>query len=287
MAVDLGDILPGLGVTTTSNSTGALADPTTLTLTLTKPDGTMLAGTYPAAPGDTLTIARASTGTYSATVVTTAAGRWTARWVATGNSTDGAHEQAWTVEDPTLAFVDVGDAVAHLRASGIITATADLEQLRWLCLTSCDAVERDLGRVLAPRTFIEAYSGGYGQDTVLTLLRSPVISVTTVVEDGVTLTSADWTLDVSRGRLHRGTWASPRRWPAGLQNVSVTYRAGYAVIPPVARKVALNVVERCWQASQQAPHEALDVEGEAFTSAASLTEVERSAYRRLRRVRVG
>jgi hypothetical protein len=52
VAIRVGDVLPDLGVTTTSNSTGALADPTTVRLTVTLPDGTTKVGTWPAAAGN-------------------------------------------------------------------------------------------------------------------------------------------------------------------------------------------------------------------------------------------
>lgn len=288
MSVDLGDILPDLGVTTTSNSTGALADPTTLTLTLTLPDGTARIGTYPAAVGDTVTITRASAGTYAATVITTQAGLWSGRWVSVGNTCDGAYEQAWNVEAAGGVFIAVDEASQHLRAAGIITTSADREQLRAYCRFACDAVERDLHRTIAPRTVTDTYSGSSGWSTALTLRRAPLVSVTTVTESGIVLTAGtDFVADLARGVLHRGTTTAARTWAAGRLNIIVVARAGYAVPPLIARKVALNAVERMWQAAQQAPHDALDPDGAVFAAAASLTPVEQSAYKGLRRVVVG
>lgn len=59
-----------------SNAAGALADPATVALTVTKPDGTLLAGTTPT---------NTSTGLYGYDLVPDMAGLWRYRWVSTGD----------------------------------------------------------------------------------------------------------------------------------------------------------------------------------------------------------
>ena len=65
MTTFVGDVLPDFGFTVTSNSTGALTDPTTFTVTLTAPDGTT----------PTVTPTHSGTGVYAVTFVSTMA--WT------------------------------------------------------------------------------------------------------------------------------------------------------------------------------------------------------------------
>jgi hypothetical protein len=67
--------------------------------------------------------------------------------------------------------------------------------------------------------------------------------------------------------------------------VTVVYVAGPTDPPRIARKVALNGVERMWQSSQQTAHPMLDDVSAAeavFTAAGTLTPLEMGAYNSLR-----
>lgn len=251
MPVDLGDLLPDLGTVTTDNTTGALATPTTVTLTLTLPDGTTL--TSPAG----ITVTNPSTGIYRATYETVQAGRHTARWVADGANCDGAYEQAWVVESSTGGLVSVDDALAHLGSPSLTSAQA--EQLRATVLAATRVCGSYIGRQLVRESATETYSGGRG---AIALRRTPVISVATVVESGTTLTASDWVLDTVGWLLHRGSTTSASRWASGRANVSVTYVAGYASPPADLRLAVLREVEHLWQRTQQAPHSALGGEAQ-------------------------
>jgi hypothetical protein len=258
---------------TVTDDTGTPADAGTVTAVITLPDGTS---------SGTLTLTHAGTGLYDLAYATTLAGLHTLRTTATGGvlaAQVDVWEDVFTVETAGGAFVAVDEAAAHLRAAGIITSAADREQLRWLCLAASTAVEGDLGRVIAPRQVVEAHDGG---KTAIVLRSTPLISVTSVVESGTTLTTADYVASTATGILYRGTQQSPSVWAAGTETVTVMARVGYTVPPRVARKVALGVVERAWQASQQAPHDALDAGGEVFAAVGTLTDPERAAYDALR-----
>jgi hypothetical protein len=88
---DLGDVVP-LAVLLTDNA-GAAADAGAMVLTVTLPDGTIV---NPA-------ITHGATGSYSATLATTQAGRHTLRWVATGaNAAAYADEFDVQAADPGL-----------------------------------------------------------------------------------------------------------------------------------------------------------------------------------------
>jgi hypothetical protein len=218
------------------------------------------------------------TGEYYVPYPTTTSGLHSELWTAVVGGVTAVIRRSFTVEATTPLFVDTEEAVAHLRASGVIVSAADLEQLRWLCMVACSAVESDLGRRVAWQQVTETFDGG---QSVILLRSTPLISVTTVVESGTTLTAADYTADVSASIIYRGGQQSPRCWAWGRQNVTITYAAGYLIPPPVVRKVALSGVQRMWQSSQQTHHPGLDdVSGEQaiFEAIGTLTPLELAAY---------
>ena len=187
----------------------------------------------------------------------------------------------FTVEDATApAMVSVAEALAHLKANSLITSAPDLEYLRWLCLVASEAVESDLGATIVPTVVTETYSGCRRWD--LPLRSVPVISITTVVENGITLTTNDYFLDPDGWILCRGTTLAQRPWMYGRANIVVTEVAGYTNPPRVARKVCLNGIQRMWQGSQQMPHPSLDDIGAEIVAATGvLTPLELAAYRSL------
>lgn len=91
-----------LPITFTVTATGELVDPTTITLTLRAPDGTITTYTYPSAQ-----IVRDSLGTYRGIVVPNDDGEWLYEWVSTGAGAgvaSGAFEVTQSISDalPTL-----------------------------------------------------------------------------------------------------------------------------------------------------------------------------------------
>ena len=74
---DVGDV-PYI-VCTFTDSAGTVIDPTTITLYLEKPSGSV--GTYDYASGS---VAKLSTGTYTFNGTATEAGNWNVRWVGDG-----------------------------------------------------------------------------------------------------------------------------------------------------------------------------------------------------------
>lgn len=260
-----------------TDSAGVPTNAGTVTVTITLPDGTTTAPT----------ILNSSAGVYDISYTTTQVGLHNVKGSATGGvlaAEFDVWEDNFTVEQPGRTFISVDEASNHLNAAGIITTVAQREQLRWLCMVASDAVERDLGRVIARRTVVETYDGG---SCGISLRSTPVISITTVVESGTTLTGTDYLLNVTQGVLLRGSTNSSLSWASGWQNIVVTHVAGYANPPRVARKVALNIVQAMWQSSQQASHPFLDeLESRGFDSVPmsleSLSPVELRAYERLR-----
>jgi hypothetical protein len=257
---------------TTSAGVAVAAD-STPTYTVELPTGA--AGTSP-------TVQTGVPGEYFVVYPTTLAGIHREVWTAVVGGITVVIRRSFTVEEPSALFVDTDEALEYLNAVGLIVAAAKLEWLRTLCAVACDAVERDVGKWIAPRTVTEVFDGGR---STLVLTRAPVISVATVVDTGTTLAASDYVLDTRVGILYRGTTTAPTCFLAGRGTVSVTYRAGYQVPPRIARDVALRGVQRMWQQTMQMPHPALDdlgADGMLFQPTGVLTPVEMEAYMRLK-----
>lgn len=254
------------------DSAGVLVNAGTVTVTITLPDATT------ASPA----VVNSATGTYDIAYLTTQAGLHQISGQASGGilgSEIDVWQDVFSVETPGRAYIGVDEASASLRGSVTITGSADREQLRWLCLAACGIVERDLGIKIARRSVAETYDGG----TSLIVLRSlPVISITSVTENGITLASTGYVTDPITGALYRGTQIAPRAFARGRQNIVVTYLAGYAEVPRSIREVTLKLIQRMWQTSQQMPHSALDeisAGASVFDVIGSSDELDVSAYR--------
>jgi hypothetical protein len=266
---DLGDTLPFRAdvYDKPAEEGGVLTNATSAVLSVTLPDGTTA----------TPTVANPTAGKYTSDYATTAAspqGRYVGSWLFTFSG--GATAAYVETFDVGSGVVTVDEAVAHLAAAGIITREADLEQLQWLCLAASDAVERDLRQVIVNRAVTVYRDGGYP----LVSLTPPVLSITTVLEDGVAVT--DYAVNKDAGLLYRSSdWS---RWACGIQNVAVTYQAGFLNPPRVVRTVALNLIQAGWRSSQQAAHPALTEfnEQDTFTAVSTLPQIEQRAYESLR-----
>lgn len=97
-------------------------------------------------------------------------------------------------------------------------------------------IEREVDTSFIARTVTgERYDGG--GDGIL-LRKRHVISATSATENGVAVTD---TLRVRYGVLRRyasATASTPGRWASGVENVAVTYQAGYSTTPPADIKEA-------------------------------------------------
>lgn len=258
---------------------GVLVNAGTVTVTVTLPDGTT------ASP----TATNVGPGVYEVAYTTTQAGRHGVVVTASGGDLGTnvvVQDDIINAEATGTSIVSVAEVIAHLRAAGTITTDSDLADLRWLARVATDAVQLDLGRTYVRTTKVDTLDGG---KTVLILLDYPVLSVTSVVEDGTTLASTDYTVNLRLGHLQRGSSLAPRRWSRGYQNVVVTYVVGSAVVPPIVRKVALNGIERMWQTSRQALHPGVEpfVGNFVTVAAGTLTPLELTAYNRQRDAGLG
>jgi uncharacterized phiE125 gp8 family phage protein len=231
--IDVGDPLPDLGVMV-YNTAGALAT-ATVTLTITLPDGTSTAPS----------VTSASTGVYSATYTTTMAGRHVARWTATnitGGATQERYEATYDVSSAANSIVGLDDAKTYLR----ITGSGDDDPLRDVLEAASDLCERYTRKTWRRSTVTaELHSGG---SDVIYLRQAPVVSVTSVTDTGVAVSSSTYTLDAPTGRLFFGDTRSTGCWTAGQENISVTYVTGppAGVVPAYIRQGLLVLVEHLW-----------------------------------------
>jgi hypothetical protein len=230
VAIDLGDVQP-LGLEITSDGT-TLANATSVTVTVTLPDGTSSGAFSPSNP---------STGVYTYSYTPTVVGRHSVRWVATGTNA-GAFTDVFDVADPALLPVV---SLAELRTALKLTVTTSDELLREILDEATDLAERRVGRALRRKTVVESHAGG---SSGILLRQPPALSITSVVENGTTLDASAYFVRASSGVLYRGTDTAPYFWPAGT--VVVTYVAGYADPPSAAKRGVKAIAKWLYQSEQ-------------------------------------
>jgi uncharacterized phiE125 gp8 family phage protein len=225
--IDLGDPLPNLAVEVT-DATGVLANAGAVVLTITLPGGT----TTPPA------VTNASTGVYTASYLPTQRGRHTAVWIATGANAS-VFSTTYNVVDPAASIVGLAEVQAYLK----VYSTADQDDVRAVAEAASDAVEREYGQ-WRRTTVVEVRDGG---GCGIILLTTPVLSVTSVVESGVTLTAGtDYVLGRA-GILYRGSATSTRTWLSGIGTVTITYVAGASIIPEAVSEAVLHIARQLWE----------------------------------------
>ena len=237
MSYDLGDVVT-LGVTTYNDATGAAEDATSAVLTITQPDGTTIT------PAVTHVV---GSGIYTATPTPTLIGLHGVRWLTVGTTTvtGGAYTDAFEVNDPAyLPLIGLADAKDHLNEA----SSAYDEKIRGLVLTATALAENYCNRPLARRTFVQVASGG---NTYILLWNVGVLSITSIVENGVTLQATDYVVNKTSGILLRGTYAYTVPWIIGVDNVTITYVAGFANPPADLTFGVKEILRWLWSNTQE------------------------------------
>lgn len=213
------------------DASGTLVDPTSATLTLTLPDGSMLT---PAVP-----LPSATPGKLRVDYVTTQVGRHAWRMVTSNPTT--AYSDVFDVR-PALptGIVSLADARAHLNMGA--TETRDDDELRLFIGASTRAVERALGRIVVRRSFTDRFTVS-GSATELLLRNVPVLSLASVVAVGGGATWDIGSLPVD-GETGLITVAAG---PALTGSLDVTYQAGEVVIPENYHLASLIILQHLWE----------------------------------------
>jgi hypothetical protein len=210
---------------------GAAANATTVTLTITLPDGTTATPTVTNPP--------ATTGTYTVDYLPAAEGLYGVRWVFTGGNATAPPVDGFYVEGSLPPLVSLAEAREQVRAY----STSDDALLQRYSMVSAAHCER-VTRVWRRQTLSAVKYGG----SEFVQLPRPVISVTSVTENGITVPSTGYHLDAARGRLYRGTQTWQRCWAPGVANVAATVVAGASdgVVPQGIRQGNLYLIEHLW-----------------------------------------
>lgn len=224
----------------TYDTDGALADVGTgPTATLTKPDGSTASAS----------VTKTATGTYTAAYTADASGRWACLWDGSGANSGGLPypdvADVWPVD--WRPIIPLATARATLNVGDAQTAD-DAEMLGYL-VSARIVVEHICGPILSAEVSRTVSGGGRAALPLPTVPNS----VTSVTEDGTTLTDGvDFCWDENgllwRGSVpHAGTWSA-----AGVRNVTVVYEVGDTTVPQNVIQAAGYLVRHWWSQTQQA-----------------------------------
>jgi hypothetical protein len=233
---DLGDQVELVIYVTTDAGIAATA---TVTCTITLPDGTT---TSPS-------VTTSATGTYEITYAPAQAGTYYVRWVADaigGTAVeDDVFEDSFTVSESTNTYVSLAEGKSFLNLGDTTDDDELLAYLEWACDLAEEIADTKFGR----KTYsTEKHTIRDARESIQ-LRHKPILSITTVTERGTTLTAnTGYTHDADYGTLYRmsGTYDATT-WETGTNAVSVTYVAGYAIIPTPVRNATLQILEHLWQ----------------------------------------
>lgn len=227
----------------TYDSTGAAVNPGTVTLNVTQPDGST----------SSVSTTSSSTGVYTASFLPTLVGRHIIAWAATG-SYPQAYSDIFEVRDINdIGIVGYDEVLDYLN---ILAASANESEVRRFIDAATDLAETYVGQVLGRRTYTnELYDGG----TEFIRIRNPkAISITSVYENGALVSSSNYVLDYTGQRLYRigsGTLYATNSygyWTAGMNNIQITYVAGYVNPPMSAKQGVLEILRHLWNTQRGA-----------------------------------
>lgn len=234
---DLGDVVP-LGITTFNDASGDPEDAASVTLAITKPDGTAVT------PAPTLTHVTGS-GVWTYNYPTTAAGRHRYAFTVTGTATVSGGVDTGTFDvwpaDPRF-IVDPSEIREELSVR--TGSTVDDDELRLYCAAATALVEEIAGTVLSA-TLVETHDGGKRA----VLLDERPTAITSVVVNGVAAT--DYVADLASGIVYAGSQSSPSTFSSGRQNVVVTYTAGSSTVDANVVLAARIIIAHLYQVGQQ------------------------------------
>lgn len=222
MTYDIGDAVRV--ETTVRNPDGALTN-ATMSITVTKPDGTAASPSVPS---------NVSTGVYQSTVTVDQAGWWTYVWTAAGAVVGVEPGQFFVQQSARVLAVSLEEMKSHLR----ITTTVQDGKLRDTLTGVTDIMEPVVGTVTV-RTFTE-YLEVNGK--LVAPRRGPLASVTSLTPDlGSAVDPSRYIVDTDLGVIRL------RFWTRGLH--TLVYRAGHSPWPVALKEAGKIISQHEWQVS--------------------------------------
>jgi hypothetical protein len=226
MPYDLSDSVP-IAVDV-KDAAGALTNASTVTLTITQPDGTPTSPSVANPPS--------VTGQYRVTFIPTQVGLHAWRFVATGPNT--AYEDVFTVR-PTIspALISLIDAKSQLK----ITSTTSDDKLREYVEAATEIVESYVGPVVT-RTHT-ARVRGWRCDIPLPHTQVTAITAITDVRTGTNpVTLSDLTVNGPAGIISYKNGAQFPYW-----EMDITYTVGQSTVKANWSLAAKIIVQHLWQ----------------------------------------
>lgn len=222
MTYDIGDAVRV--ETTVRTPDGALTN-ATMSITVTKPDGTAASPSVPS---------NISTGVYQSTVTVDQAGWWPFKWTAAGAVVGVEEGQFFVGAASRVLAVSLEEMKNHLR----ITTTVQDAKLRDTLTGVTDIMEPVVGPVTV-RTFTEILPV---TGKLVVPRRGPVASVTSLTPDlGSAVDSSRYQLDTDLGVIRL------RFWTRGLY--TLVYRAGHNPWPVALKEAGKIISQHEWQVS--------------------------------------
>lgn len=224
MPIDVGT----LATVEWTNTTGH-----TVTLDVTKPDGTPLTPSPVVTPGAT---------SYSAQIPCDQPGAYTLRWTDTEATKIYVDILDVWPADPRF-LISVETAMDGMKWKGAQRAGDDAAKLRLYVAAATEVIEGIIGAVLG-KTITQPADGGR---TGVALWERPT-EILSVTVDGTATTSYIPNLNAAI------VYSKPAgsRFTDGLQNIVITYRTGGEIIPPSVQLAASELIRHLWQVGQQA-----------------------------------
>jgi hypothetical protein len=224
-----------------TDATGALVNPSTIVLTLQKPDGTQV--TYNSPTND-------STGKYHQDLSsgdTTQIGHYQYAWTTTGPA--GVVPGVLDVFDPfEVNVLSLQDGKQALNIPS--TNTTDDAEITQMIASIESALEKATGGPIVTRTISSERSKvGQGYQT-LTVRYRPLVSVTSIVDvaSGVAMSLSDIDVDYLTGVIRRNLQLP--FWSRGPYYL-ITYTAGWGTSVPAAIQTAARLILQSWWESQR------------------------------------
>ena len=240
------------------DSSGNLADGSSVTLTLIAPDGTTT----------TPSVTHVSTGVYTCTATASMAGRYLGQWSSSGANAGGEPQAFWVL--PATPIVTVAEFKRHL---GVVL-TEDDDELSIFIAAAIPIVESVAGP-LTSQTITETFDGGRHE----VRLRYLPTAVTSVTEFGRTLTAnTEYIVNTDYGFVRRGTTYFNLAFFDGSQNITVTYTTGPTVVAANAQMAVKEMAKYLWRQVKTDPNTFQD----GFLPQASVSGVSEAMMKRIR-----